>query len=72
MLRTLNNNAKGGNMATIKGVYELIKKDQLEGKKIGAFEQAIVDAVEAEQSTTTKEVNLTFIKNKDGGKDGNS
>jgi hypothetical protein len=59
-------------MATVKGLYDLIKKDQLEGKEIGAFEQAIVDAVEAEQFTTTKEVNLTFITNKDGGKDGNS
>ncbi|WP_440656820.1 hypothetical protein [Candidatus Pelagibacter sp. HIMB1509] len=58
-------------MATIKGIYELIKKDQLEGKEINSFEQAIVDAVEAEQFTTTKEVNLTFIKNKDGGEDGN-
>ena len=59
-------------MATIKGIYELIKKDQLEGKKINPFEQAIVDTVEAEQSTTTKEVSLTFIKNKYGGKDGNN
>ena len=59
-------------MATIKGIYELIKKDQLEGKKINPFEQAIVDTVEAEQSTTTKEVSLTFIKNKDGGEDGNN
>ena len=59
-------------MATIKGIYELIKKDQLEGKEINSFEQAIVDAVEAEQSTNTKEVNLTFIKNKDGGDNGNS
>jgi hypothetical protein len=59
-------------MATIKGIYELIKKDQLEGKKINPFEQAIVDAVEAEQSTTTKEVNIRFIKNKDGGEDGNN
>jgi hypothetical protein len=59
-------------MATIKGIYELIKKDQLEGKEINPLEQAIVDAVEAEQSTTTKEVNLTFIKTKDGGEDGNN
>ena len=59
-------------MATIKGIYELIKKDQLEGKEINSFEQAIVDAVEAEQSTSTKEVYLTFIKNKDRGDDGNS
>ena len=59
-------------MATIKGIYELIKKDQLEGKKINPFEQAIVDEVEAEQSTTTKEVNITFIKNRDRGDNGNS
>ena len=59
-------------MATIKGIYELIKKDKREGKEINSFEQAIVDAVEAEQSTTTKEVSLTFIKNKDGGEDGNN
>ena len=59
-------------MATIKGIYELIKKDQLEGKEINSFEQAIVDAVEAEQSTTTKEVNITFIKNRDRDDNGNS
>ena len=59
-------------MATIKGIYELIKKDQREGKEINSFEQAIVDAVEAEQSPTTKEINLTFIKNIDGGEDGNN
>jgi len=59
-------------MATIKSIYELIKKDQQEGKEINSFEQAIVDTVEAEQSTTTKEVSLTFIKNKDGGEDGNN
>ena len=59
-------------MATIKGIYELIKKDQLEGKEINQFEQAIVDAVEAEQSPTTNEINLTFIKKKNGGENGNS
>ena len=59
-------------MATIKGIYELIKKDQLEGKKINSFEQAIVDAVEAEQSTSTKEVNLAFLKYKDLGNNGNN
>ena len=59
-------------MATIKGIYELIKKDQLEGKEIGLFEQSILDAVEAEQSKKTKEVNVTFIKNVNGGDDGNN
>jgi len=59
-------------MATIKGIYELIKKDQLEGKEIGLFEQSILDAVEAEQSKTTKEVNVTFIKDVNGVDDGNN
>ena len=59
-------------MATIKGIYELIKKDQLEGKEIGIFEQSILDAVEAEHSQSTKEVNVTFIKNVNGGDDGNN
>ena len=59
-------------MATVKGLYDLIKKDQLKGKEINSFEQAIVDAFEAEQSRTTKEVNISFIKNKDGGEDGHN
>ena len=59
-------------MATVKGLYDLIKKDQLEGKEIGVLEQSILDAVEAEQYKTTKEVNINFIKNKDGGDNGNS
>jgi len=58
-------------MATIKGIYELIKKDQLEGKEIGLFEQSILDAIEVEQSKTTKEVNVTFIKNVNGDDNGN-
>ena len=59
-------------MATVKGLYDLIKKDQLEGKEIGILEQSILDAVEAEQSKTTKEVNITFIKKKDGGENGHN
>ena len=60
-------------MATVKGVYKLIKDRQKKGIKIGVLEQAIVDAVESEQSKTTKEVNLTFIKyKKDGGENGNN
>tara|TARA_B100000242_G_scaffold18283_1_gene11126 strand:- start:282 stop:485 length:204 start_codon:yes stop_codon:yes gene_type:complete len=60
-------------MATIKGIYNLIKQDQLKGIKISVMDQAIIDAVESEQSKTTKEVNLTFIKyKKDGGENGNN
>ena len=53
-------------MATVKGVYDLIKDRQKKGIKIGILEQAIVEAVESEQSKTTKEVSATFIKNKRG------
>lgn len=58
-------------MATVKGLYDLIKKDEAEGKELNPFEQAIVDAYEAEDvSQTTKEVNATFIKKKNGGDNG--
>ena len=60
-------------MATVKGLYDLIKKEQAEGKELNPFFQAIVDAYEAEDvSQTTKEVSATFIKNKNGGDNGNS
>ena len=59
-------------MATVKGVYDLIKDRQKKGIKIGILEQAIVEAVEAEQSKTTKEVSATFIKNKKDDEDGNN
>ena len=53
-------------MATIKGVYDLIKADQKAGKPINPFEQAILDAVEKEkEQPTTKEVDVSFVKNKD-------
>ena len=59
-------------MATVKGVYDLIKDRQKKGIKIGILEQAIVEAVESEQSKTTKEVSATFIKKKRGDEDGNN
>jgi len=52
-------------MATIKGLYDLIKKEQAEGKPIGMFEQSIIEAYEKEDDQkTTKEVDVTFQKNK--------
>jgi hypothetical protein len=52
-------------MATIKGVYDLIKADQKAGKPINPLEQAILDAVEKEkEQPTTKEVDVSFVKNK--------
>ena len=59
-------------MATVKGIYNLIKRDQSKGIKITEIDQAIVDTYESGKSKKTKEVNLSFIKNKkDGGRNGN-
>ena len=52
-------------MATVKGLYDLIKKEQAEGKELNPFFQAIVDAYETDEPKTTKEVHVTFVKNKD-------
>ena len=52
-------------MATVKGLYDLIKKEQAEGKELNPFFQAIVDAYEEDVPQNTKEVHLTFVKNKD-------
>ena len=52
-------------MATIKEVYELLKKKQAAGEKIGMFAECLIEAVENEQETsTTKEVHVSFIKKK--------
>ena len=59
-------------MATVKGLYDLIKKEQAEGKELNPFFQAIVDAYEAEDvSKTTKEVSASFIKKNNVGDNGN-
>ena len=53
-------------MATVKGLYELIKRRQAEGEEIGVLEQSIIEAYEADEpNRTTKEVHVSFIKNKD-------
>ena len=53
-------------MATVKGLYELIKKRQAEGEEIGMLEQSIIEAYESDEpNRTTKEVHVSFIKNKD-------
>jgi hypothetical protein len=52
-------------MATIKEVYDLIKEKQNKGEKIGMLQQAIIDAIENENTEkTTKEVDVSFVKNK--------
>ena len=57
---------KGGLMATIKEVYELLKKKQAAGEKIGMFGESLVEEYEKEdKDQTTKEVSVTFIKRKE-------
>ena len=59
-------------MATVKKLHDLIKYKQKNGIKIGILQQSIVDAYEAEEPQTTKDVSATFIKNKKGEEDGNN
>ena len=52
-------------MATVKGLYDLIKKEEAEGKELSPFLQAIVDAYEEDVSQTTKEIHISFVENKE-------
>jgi hypothetical protein len=52
-------------MATVKGLYDLIKKEQAEGKELNPFFQSIVDACEADEPKTTKEVHVSFVEKKE-------
>ena len=52
-------------MATVKGLYDLIKKEEAEGKELNPFFQAIVDAYESDVSQTTKEVHVSFVEKKE-------
>jgi len=52
-------------MATVKGLYDLIKKEQAEGKELNPFFQSIVNAYEADVSQTTKEVHFSFVEKKE-------
>ena len=56
---------KGDLMATIKEVYELFKKKQAAGEKLGFLLKAFVEVYEKEdQEQTIKEVSATFMKKK--------
>ena len=63
---------KGDLMATIKGVYEVLKQKQKNGEKIGMFGESFIEMYEKDQEpSTTKEVHVTYVKNKkEGGYDG--
>ena len=52
-------------MATIKELYDLCKKKQKEGEKLGFLLKAFVEEYEKEdQEQTIKEVSATFMKKK--------
>ena len=52
-------------MATIKELYDLCKKKQEAGEKLGFLLQAFVEEYEKEdQEQTIKEVSATFMKKK--------
>ena len=54
-------------MATIKGVYEQLKKMKRKGEDIGMFGESFIEMCEKdEEPSTTKEISVSFIKNKDG------
>ena len=52
-------------MATVKGLYDLIKKEEAEGKELNPFFQSIVDEYEEKLTQTTKEVHVSFVENKE-------
>jgi len=52
-------------MATVKEIYDLIKERQKNGEKIGILQQSIIDAYEADEPKENKEIDVSFVKNKD-------
>ena len=52
-------------MATVKGIYDLIKKEEAEGKELNPFFQSIVDAYESDEPKTTEEVHVSFVEKKE-------
>ena len=57
-------------MATIKGVYEELKKMKRKGVDIGMFGESFIEMYEKDQeSSTTKEVHTSLIKYKDKKRD---
>ena len=51
-------------MATIKGVYEVLKQKQKNGEEIGMFGESFIEMFEKEEQSTTKEISVSFIKKK--------
>ena len=50
-------------MASVKELYDLIKKRQRNGEKIGILQQSIIDAYESDEPQKGKQVEINFQKN---------
>jgi hypothetical protein len=60
-------------MATIKEVYKLLKQKQNNGERIGMFGESFIEMYEKdEEQPRTKEITVTFIKNKSEDNNGDS
>ena len=60
-------------MATIKEVYKLLKQKKNNGEKIGMFGESFIEMFEKdEEQPRTKEITVTFIKNKSEDNNGDS
>ena len=54
-------------MATILEVYKLLKLKKENGEDIGMFGESFIEMSDKdEEPSTTKEISVSFIKNKDG------
>ena len=53
-------------MSTIKEVYKLLKLKKENGENIGMFGESYIEMYEKDKEpSTTKEISVSFIKNKD-------
>ena len=52
-------------MANLREVYELLKQKQKDGEDIGMFGESYLEMIEVERSSNTKEVHVSFVKNKE-------
>ena len=51
-------------MATVKELYDYIKLQIKLGKSITPFHQAIVEAYEKDEVKITKNINVSYVKNR--------
>ena len=59
-------------MATVKELYNYIKLQIKLRKPVTPFHKAIVETYEEDEKKSMKEIDVGFIKKKNGGENGNS